>query len=148
MFDFANWICGTPERAFAAALPPPQGLVVPESASVVIQYADGSTATVDYSGLGADAMPKERIEVLRGGRSWVLDDFRTLTAYNGGERQESSRRQDKGHGRLLASVVAACRTGGPLEPGLGAAYAAQSVALCALESISSGTVVPVRRPPS
>ena len=37
-------------------------------------------------------MPKERIEVLRGGRSWALDDFRTLTSFGSeGSSTETSR---------------------------------------------------------
>src|SRR5204862_1602506 len=70
MFDFANWLCGAPERVLAAALPAPPGLQTVESASVTIAHAGGSVATIHYSGAGAAAMPKERIEVLRGGRSW------------------------------------------------------------------------------
>ena len=75
MFDFANWLCGTPVRVLAAALPAPPDVASVESASVTIEYADGSVATVHYSGVGAGSMPKERIEVLRGGASWVLEDF-------------------------------------------------------------------------
>jgi predicted dehydrogenase/threonine dehydrogenase-like Zn-dependent dehydrogenase len=147
MFDFANWLCGTPVRVQAAALPAPAGLRTPESTTVTVEYAGGSVATVHYSGVGAASMPKERIEVLRGGSSWVLDDFASLTAYAaGGERSERAKRADKGHAALLESVLAAARGERPFEPGLGAAYAAQSVALAALESIASGATVEVVLP--
>jgi predicted dehydrogenase len=147
MFDFANWLCGAPERVLAAALPAPPGLQTVESASVTIAHAGGSVATIHYSGAGAAAMPKERIEVLRGGRSWVLDDFRTLTRYGAdGERTDADRRQDKGHAALLARVLAAARGDAAFEPGLSAAYAAQSVALAALHSIASGGAVIVPLP--
>ena len=110
-----------------------------ESASMAIEYANGSLATVLYSGVGAGSMPKERVEVLRGGRSWVLDDFRTLTSWGpDGEHTEEARGQDKGHAELMRRVLAACRGKRPFEPGLLAAYAAQSVALEALESIAGG----------
>jgi predicted dehydrogenase len=148
MFDFANWLCGAPERVLAAALPATPGLETVESASVTIAHAAGSVATIHYSGAGAPAMPKERIEVLRGGRSWVLDDFRSLTRYDAGaERQDGDRRQDKGHAALLERVLAAAHGEAAFEPGLGAAYAAQSVALAALESIASGSAVTVQPPP-
>jgi predicted dehydrogenase len=148
MFDFANWVCGTPARVLAAALPAPPDVASVESASVTIEYAAGSVATVHYSGVGAGSMPKERIEVLRGGGSWVLEDFTSLTTYAAeGEETESNARQDKGHATLLAGVLAACRDGGPLEPGLGAAYAAQSVALATLASIAGGRTVEVTAPP-
>jgi predicted dehydrogenase/threonine dehydrogenase-like Zn-dependent dehydrogenase len=142
MFDFANWLCGVPLRVLAGALPAAVGTV--ESASIVVEYANGSVATVVYSGAGAGAMPKERVEVLRGGRSWVLDDFRALTSWEaGGERTETARTPDKGHAALMRRVLAACRGEAPFEPGLQAAYAAQSVALCALESIAGGVAVEV-----
>jgi predicted dehydrogenase len=147
MFDFANWLCGTPERVLAAALPAPPGLKTVESATVTIAYGDGSVATVHYSGAGGAAMPKERIEVLRGGRSWVLDDFRSLTRYDADtERGDTDKRQDKGHAALLERVLAAARGEAAFEPGLEAAYAAQRVALAALDSIAAGGAVGVALP--
>jgi predicted dehydrogenase/threonine dehydrogenase-like Zn-dependent dehydrogenase len=144
MFDFANWLCGRPARVWAATLPAPAPLRAPESVSVTIAYGNGSVATVHYSGVGAGTMPKERIEVLSGGRSWVLDDFTSLTSYTRvGEHARSERRPDKGHAALMARVLSACRGEQPFEPGLSAAYAAQSVALAALESIATGQATPV-----
>ncbi len=139
MFDFANWLCGAPLRVAAAALPAPLTVGSVESATITIEYAAGSVATVHYSGVGAGSMPKERVEVLRGGRSWVLDDFRALTCWtSGGEHTETERGQNKGHAELIRRVLAACRGQQPFGPGLQAAYAAQSVALTALESIAAG----------
>jgi predicted dehydrogenase/threonine dehydrogenase-like Zn-dependent dehydrogenase len=149
MFDFANWLCGTPERVLAVALPSPDAVDTPESASITIQYADGSVATVLYSGVGPASMPKERIELLRGGHSWVLDDFRALTSFGAdGAQTETSKSGDKGHAELLHRVLAAARGERPFEPGLGAAYLAQSVGLAALESIASGQAVVVHSPPA
>ena len=91
-------------------------------------------------------MPKERIEVLRGGLSWVLDDFHALTSFRAAADTQSVR-TDKGHAELMRRVIAACRGERPFEPGLGAADMAQSVALAALESISSGQAVDVQGPP-
>jgi predicted dehydrogenase/threonine dehydrogenase-like Zn-dependent dehydrogenase len=147
MFDFANALCGMPRRVLAAALPASPGVPTVESASATIQYEDGSLATVHYSGVGSPEMPKERIEVLRDGRSWVLEDFVSMAAFDGEATTESERRQDKGHAALLARAVAAARGEEPFEPGLEAAYMAQSVALAVLESVASGTPVEVAGPP-
>ena len=148
MFDFANWLLGSPERVLAAAVPAQPGVDSPESASITIQYADGSVATIHYSGLGPASMPKERIELLSGGRSWALEDFRTLTSFGSDGATTSTSRGDKGHAALLRGVLAATRGEQPFEPGLGAAYLAQSVGLAALESIASGRPVDVQAPPS
>ncbi len=142
MLDYANWLCGTPLRVFAAATPAPADVAAAETVSITVSYASGSIATIHYSGLGAAAMPKERVEVFRGGRAWVLDDYRALTSYDErGERTEESRRVDKGHAALLDAVIAACRGQRGFEPGIGAAYAAQAVGLAALDSIASGRAV-------
>ena len=107
LFDYANWLCGTPQRVLAAAVPPPSGVTTPESASITVQYADGSVATIHYSGLGAASMPKERVEVLRGGRSWALDDFRTLTSF--GADGTSDERRSRRQGARRAPSRRACR---------------------------------------
>ena len=147
MLDFANWLCGAPALVLASALPAPGALHTPESTTVTVQFENGSVATVHYSGVGAPSLPKERIEVLGGGRAWVLDDFSSLTTYAAGsERTTSDRRADKGHAALLDAVLAATRGERPFEPGLGAAYAAQSVGLAALESLATGGGVEVRLP--
>src|SRR4051794_16720049 len=97
MLDYANWLCGVPQRVKAAALPPNPSVDTVESASITIEYQDGSVATIHYSGAGAGSMPKERIEVLRAGRSWVIDDFNTLTSYGlSGTQTEQLRKTDKG----------------------------------------------------
>jgi predicted dehydrogenase/threonine dehydrogenase-like Zn-dependent dehydrogenase len=149
MFDFANWLCGIPVRVLAAALPSRGDLTTPESASVSVEYANGSVATVAYSGVGAASMPKERIEVLRGARAWALDDFTALTSYGGGaDGAQRTGKPDKGHAALLDGVLAASRGEGSFDPGIEAAYAAQSVALAALESIATGSAIEVTLPDS
>jgi predicted dehydrogenase len=144
MFDFANWLCGTPIRVHAAGLPAPGKLATPESTSVSVEYADGSVATIHYSGVGAASLPKERIELLRGGLAWVLDDFTTLIRYGrDGDHIERSAKPGKGHAELLERLLAAARGEAPFEPGIEAAYAAQSVALAALEALATGSSIEV-----
>ena len=58
MFDFANWLCGNPVRVMAAALPAPPAVGSVESATITIEYADGSVATVHYSGAGPARCPR------------------------------------------------------------------------------------------
>lgn len=70
---------------------------------------DGSLATVAYASAGCDTTPKERIEVLGGGHTYVIDDFRSLTI--DGKRVWSGT-QDKGHTTLAADFAAAVRSGG------------------------------------
>lgn len=80
LFDFWNRLCETPQRVLAAAVAPPAGVEAPESGPVTIQYADCPVATIHYSGLGPASMPKERVEVLRGGRSWALAALESISS--------------------------------------------------------------------
>jgi predicted dehydrogenase len=147
MLDFANWLCGRPERVLAAALPPPPELRTPESATITLQYGDGSVGVIVYSGVGSPALPKERIEVLRGGWAWVLDDFGKLTSFAPSrDRTVESGREGKGHAELLQRAFAAARGREPFDPGLEAAYLAQSAALAAHEALASGGAVAVPGP--
>lgn len=150
MFDYVNWLLGEPRRVFAAALtPPPDGAAV-ESVSVTITYDGGSHATVHYTGAGGSSMPKERIEVYRGGSSWVLDDFTSLTSYGSGSvgpSTEALKTADKGHAALMKRVLSATLGEDSFDPGIGAAYAAQAVGLAALDSLSSGAVERVQLAP-
>ncbi len=152
MIDYANWLLGAPRRVYAAALtPPPDGGAV-DSVSITSTY-DGGHATVHYTAAGAGSMPKERIEVFRGGRSWVLDDFVSLTSFGGpggadGASTEKLAAADKGHSQLLDGVIAATLGERPFTPGIAAAYAATAVSLAALESLSTGAAVDVATPPT
>jgi hypothetical protein len=61
----------------------------------------------------------------------------------GEPRTEKLGRVDKGHAELMKRVLAATRRQQPFEPGLEAAYGAQSVTLAALDSIAGAQSVPV-----
>lgn len=146
-FDYANWLCGMPLSVSGAAARESGSVRTVQSASVTAAYEDGSVASLHYSGLGPGSLPKERIEVLAGGRAWVLEDFQRLTSFGSEDTRVSEKGQgDKGHAALMRGVLAACRGDGRFEPGLQAAYLAQSLALSALEAIGSGTTCAVPAP--
>jgi predicted dehydrogenase/threonine dehydrogenase-like Zn-dependent dehydrogenase len=146
-FDYANWLCGVPRSVSAAAARESATVRTVQSASITVSYENGSVASVHYSDLGPASLPKERIEVLAGHRAWVLDDFQRLTCFDaGGSRTSEKGRGDKGHAALMQRVLSACRGDRPFIPGPRAAYMAQSVALEALEAISSAATRDVPGP--
>jgi predicted dehydrogenase/threonine dehydrogenase-like Zn-dependent dehydrogenase len=148
-FDYANWLCGTPLSVSGGAARQPANVRAVENVSVTIVYESGSVASLHYSGLGPPSLPKERIEVLAGGRAWVLDDFESLTCFQGtGSRTVEKGRRDKGHAALMQRVLASCRGEDTWLPGLSAAYLAQSVAIEAVEAVDSGTTRNIPAPRS
>ncbi|MBV9598205.1 MAG: bi-domain-containing oxidoreductase [Chloroflexi bacterium] len=112
-----------------------------------LAFADGSVGTIVYASAGDRSMPKEYLEVLGGGRSAVLDDFRTLQLYaNGSTTKVGGRlaRQDKGHAAELSAFITAVRTGAssPVDPEL-AAHVTR-VTFAAMESTRTGLPVEVQ----
>lgn len=110
--DLANHLIGhAPSGANATGIPGgPDGPSGAESFSINLDYPDGSIATIVYTALGDRKLPKERVEVHRGGLSAVIDDFRRWHIWQGGkESTGGSRASDKGQRNELAAFASACR---------------------------------------
>ncbi|HEY61240.1 MAG TPA: Gfo/Idh/MocA family oxidoreductase [Anaerolineae bacterium] len=88
----------TPNKVFAMALPN-LGRYAEDNVQIAIGFSNGSIGTLNYFANGDKAFSKERIEVYRGGRVAILDDFRTLQMINQGRKKvmRARLRQDKGH---------------------------------------------------
>ncbi|MFL6255724.1 MAG: alcohol dehydrogenase, partial [Pyrinomonadaceae bacterium] len=85
-----------------------------DSVFITLKLADGSNGTIAYLAEGDRALPKERIEIFGGGRTFVIEDFRAATQYTGGrETRTRLRAQDKGQREEVRAVCAALRQGGP-----------------------------------
>lgn len=81
--------------------------------AAALRFADGSLATIAYTGLGDSAHGKERFEAYAGGAVMVLDNFRALTlTENGRTRDMGAKIQDKGFAGSLAAFVKAVAEGG------------------------------------
>ena len=106
--DFARWAIGTAPVSVACVAAAPAGgsMASAQRFVVAISFADGSVATILYGVGGAQAVPKEYVEAHSGGRSAVLDDYRTLTMYGRrGRRTRRVAKQDKGHSAQFASLI-------------------------------------------
>jgi len=68
-----------------------------DNINIILNYANGSTATIAYYAYGDSSMSKEYIEAFGNGVSMRMTDFRELIIYKGGkEKKERSSNQDKG----------------------------------------------------
>jgi polar amino acid transport system substrate-binding protein len=68
-----------------------------DSIFVTLKFADGSNGTICYLAEGDKSLPKERIEIFGGGKTFVLDDFRRASAFERGrETKHKLLGQDKG----------------------------------------------------
>ncbi|MFQ5878388.1 MAG: bi-domain-containing oxidoreductase [Acidobacteriota bacterium] len=67
-----------------------------DSFAARLDFACGSRGVLVYTGLGDPGLPKERLEIFRGGSAVVLDDFRSLAVYGRVGGSLDLGRQDKG----------------------------------------------------
>ncbi|WP_307712284.1 bi-domain-containing oxidoreductase [Streptomyces sp. V4I23] len=80
--------------------------VAVQSVTLQLTYDDGSTASIVYGGLTPPGAPKELLEVATDGLAARIDDFRTLTVWNGDRPVTTKYRgASKGHiGEMRALV--------------------------------------------
>jgi predicted dehydrogenase len=102
-----------PTAVSAVRLPPDAAVLGDDNAIVTLEFAGGSVGTILYSALGPGKMSKEYFELVGEGKSVVLDDFRSLSLYEGDSRVLTTGKQDKGQRAQFASLVRAVRAGGP-----------------------------------
>lgn len=111
---------------------------------ISLAFDNGSVANISYVADGAKAMAKEHMEVFGGGRSAVLDDFKSLTLYTGdtGVEEKKGGVQDKGQKAMLRGFIDGLKTGTPI-----VAYEAIALTslatVAAVESLMIGAPVPV-----
>jgi len=97
--DFACWVVGAAPRVvkctMSADTTSPLG--VGQGFGLLLEFGDGSLATVLYTAHGAPALAKEYVEAHAGGRSAILDDFTKLALLGDRRAVRVNRRRDKGH---------------------------------------------------
>ena len=96
---------------------------------LLVEYDDGSSASIVYADASDRATPKERIEINGRGHTVVLDNYRSLVA--DGTRVKVA--DGKGHAEGLAAFV-----GGGLDGSAGSAIVTTQIALAAAELLASG----------
>jgi predicted dehydrogenase len=114
--DLATFLVGSPAvRVFAESVGSQHaGEITDDQCFITLRHANGGVSSVGYLAGGDKAFPKERIEVIGGGRIAVIDDFRTVTTSKGGRIcRRKLGGQDKGHSAEIAAFAQALCEGGP-----------------------------------
>jgi predicted dehydrogenase/threonine dehydrogenase-like Zn-dependent dehydrogenase len=143
--DFACWFAGgLPERVTCIARHEPERpLGQCQSFTISLEFRGDSHATIVYEADGAPGLAKELIEAHAGGRSAVLNDFRSLTLYEGRRRRrQRGLRGGKGHREQFSAFDAALRSGSP--PAIPSYLETMRVTLAALRSAEVGKSVDAR----
>jgi predicted dehydrogenase/threonine dehydrogenase-like Zn-dependent dehydrogenase len=114
--DLIHFLTGSlTTRVYAEAIASRNAEVNDEdSVFITLRLADGSNGSIAYLAEGDSAMPKERVEIFGGGKSFVIDDFQNSTAYeNGREKKTKLREKDKGQKDEVSLACAVVREGKP-----------------------------------
>ncbi len=110
--DFLRFLVASPITRFDARCMSNAG-GPRDTATITLQFEDGSIGTVHYFSNGSRAFAKERVEGFAGGKTVQLDNFRSLRGL-GWRKSITARawRQDKGQQRLVDQFVARIKDGG------------------------------------
>src|SRR6266436_3634708 len=139
--DFIHFITGSlTTRVYAEAISTGnQDVNNEDSVFITLRLADGSNASIAYLAEGDRALPKERIEIFGGGKSFVIDDFRSASAWhNGRETKTKLRAQDKGQRDEIRAACAMVRDGGPAPIALDDLATTTRATFRVLESLRTG----------
>jgi predicted dehydrogenase/threonine dehydrogenase-like Zn-dependent dehydrogenase len=112
--DLATFLVGSlPVRVFAESVGGRGSTAADDECFITLRHANGSISSLAYLAGGDRSFPKERIEVIGGGRVAVIDDFRTITLCRDGRTSRRKLRgQDKGHRAEIAAFADALVKGG------------------------------------
>lgn len=144
--DFLTFLLGvSPIRVQSKGLPDDERYQE-DNVLLAFEFPDGSVGTIAYLAAGDRAFPKERLEVIGGGRVAVLDDFRRLETFSRGRRrvQRSWLRQDKGHRAIWQTFANAITNGGPPPIPYDQLFAVSMASFAAVESLRSGESVTLK----
>lgn len=83
-----------------------------DNASILMKFANGSNAVINYFANGAKSYSKERIELFSQERVFIIDNFRHTTAYGAKGFKGIKGRIDKGHKAQFHEYIRRIKEGG------------------------------------
>jgi predicted dehydrogenase/NADPH:quinone reductase-like Zn-dependent oxidoreductase len=141
--DLATFLVGAPPvRVFAESVGRSVAAPADDQCFMTLRHVNGSISSVAYLAGGDRSFPKERIEVIGGGRNAVIDDFRTITLCRSGRiTRKKLRGQDKGHRAEIAAFAEALIKGAPAPIPWGELRAVTLASLMAVRSLREGVPI-------
>ena len=138
--DFMSYVCGAPVvKVQAMCIATNNGAETPEdSASINLQFADGSVGTLEYVALGDTTLPKEWCEIHGEGSTATMDNFcKTICSGKLGKRKLKGKQQ-KGFAEELAATVAAVKEGKSMPIPFDEIHNITKTTFAALKALKSG----------
>ncbi|NOQ50958.1 MAG: zinc-binding dehydrogenase [Desulfuromonadaceae bacterium] len=143
--DTCSFLAGSnPVSVFATCVRKADRSVPDEdNLSILLNFANGSTAAIHYLAYGSRQVPKEWIELSTGSKTMQLNDFRELIIFDGSRKEKhKSANQDKGFQAEFTAFREGVRSGVAPIP-FDSICATTRTTFAILESLRSGLPVPV-----
>ena len=133
------WADALPEEVYAVR-GPDKGDV-----QLTLRFRGGATGTIAYLTGGNNRFPKETMDATGGGRSALLDNFKSAAVWSSHGKAATKARggQDKGQRAEVEQFVEAVRTGAPMPIGTDSLLATTRATIAVGESLASGKPEPV-----
>lgn len=112
-----------------------------DTVTVVIKFADGSVGNLIYLANGDPATPKEYFEIFSGGKSAIMDNFKTVKLYGSRKEKVLNFNGDKGHSTEVEKTLYAMRNGSAMPIEFGSLYNTTLATIAAMESLATGTII-------
>jgi predicted dehydrogenase/threonine dehydrogenase-like Zn-dependent dehydrogenase len=144
--DLATFLAGSPPvRVYAESIGGPHApAVTDDQCFITLRHANGSVSSIGYLAGGDRSFPKERVEVLGGGRLAVIDDFsEVVTSVGGRMKKKRAWRQDKGHAQEVEAFARAVAEGTPAPIPWDQLRAVSLAAILAVRSLREGVPLEV-----
>ncbi|HEX7999008.1 MAG TPA: bi-domain-containing oxidoreductase [Pyrinomonadaceae bacterium] len=144
--DLMHFLTGAlTTRVYAEAIVSRNHEIVDEdSVFITLRFSDGSNGSIAYLAEGDKTLGKERVEIFGEGKSFVLDDYRSATAYRDGRAEQTKlRAQDKGQADEVRAVCDVVLKGAPAPIALDDLARTTRATFCIRESLRTGQAVDV-----
>ncbi|MGD0098806.1 MAG: bi-domain-containing oxidoreductase [Acidobacteriota bacterium] len=112
--DFLQFMTGAnPEKVFAECISNVNSKMKnQDNVAMTIRFGDGSVGLITYLACGDKLLAKERIEIFGGGKTFIINDFRTADVYVDG-KYKKIKNPGKGHKEEVELFVKSIREGRP-----------------------------------
>jgi predicted dehydrogenase/threonine dehydrogenase-like Zn-dependent dehydrogenase len=109
-----------------------------DNASILLRYANGSNAVVNYFANGSKAYDKERVEVYSQERTLIMENWKKLKGFGFRNFASESSGQDKGHNNQFKLLMEQIKAGGESLIKPEELFNTSLASLAAVESLKEG----------
>ena len=106
IIDLFSYLVDSPVRAYASAglRPATESISDSDDKSIILEYEDGSVASLDYFAVGSKELPREWIEVHFDEKTIIVDDYKLIKGSSVKVADIRSQTPDKGQFELLEEL--------------------------------------------